>query len=162
MRVLRFLVAFSALFLVASQAQAKCGDNVGDEAAVAAARAAANAACDCDSFTNHGQYVKCVKDIAIARTKTDPPLLPKNCKGSVIKCAAKSTCGKPGFVTCCKTSSTGKVKCSTKPNASKCTPPSNGSACVSGQSSCCDACLLNGDCVPSPSGAFLDGAPAGF
>ena len=160
MRVVRFLVAFSALFLVASQAQAKCGDAVGDDAAVAAARVQANADCPCASFDNHGQYVKCVKGVAIARA--DNMTLPKNCKGSVIKCAAKSTCGKPGFVTCCKTTATGKVKCATKPSAAKCTPPSGGSACVSGQSSCCDACLANGNCVPSPSGAFLDGAPAGF
>src|SRR4030095_1227065 len=137
MKIVRVLVAFSALCLVAGQAQAKCGDNPGDDAAVAAARAQVATDCPCGSFTNNGQYVKCAKTVAIDRVGA--MTLPSNCKGAVIKCAAKSTCGKPGFVTCCKTSGSGKTTCSTKPDASKCKPPASGSACVSTFSSCCDA-----------------------
>ena len=158
MRVVRGLVAISLLFLVAGQAQAKCGDNPGDDQAVADARDQVNTDCVCASFTNHGQYVKCAKGVAIARA--DAMTLPKNCKGAVIKCAAKSTCGKPGFVTCCKTSASGKTTCSTKSDASKCKAPGSGSACVSTFSSCCDACTSTG--CASPSGAFLDGSAAGF
>src|SRR4029453_18598328 len=141
------LLAISFLFMISDRALAKCGDNVGDNAAVAAARAEGDATCNCATAPNHGTYVKCAKGIAKART--DTLLLPKNCKGSVVKCAAKSTCGKPGFVTCCRTNSKGKTKCSTKKDASKCKPPKNGSACVSAFSSCCDACTANG-CTGGP------------
>ena len=141
------LLALSFLFMVSDRALAKCGDNVGDNAAVAAARAEVDATCNCATAPNHGTYVKCAKGIAKART--DTLLLPKDCKGSVVKCAAKSTCGKPGFVTCCRTNSKGKTKCSTKKNASKCKPPKNGSACVGIFASCCDACTANG-CTGGP------------
>jgi hypothetical protein len=47
---------------------------------------------------NHGQYVSCVakavRDLASAGT------IPKNCKGKITRCAARSICGKAGFVTC--------------------------------------------------------------
>jgi hypothetical protein len=150
------LLALSLVFVVAERAYAGCGDNPGDDAAVAAARAQVDVDCPCGDFPNHGQYVKCAAGVAKARA--DAMTLPKNCKGAVVKCAAKSTCGKPGFVTCCRTNSSGLTKCSTKPNASKCTPPKNGSACVSSFSSCCDACTDTG--CASPSGAFLDGPTA--
>ena len=140
------LLAGSLLVLAPIGASAKCGDNVGDNAAVAAARAQVETDCPCPSFTKHGQYVKCAK--TVAKDRVDAMLLPKNCKGSVVKCAAKSTCGKPGFVTCCRTNSKGKTKCSTKKDASKCKVPKGGSACVGTLSSCCDACTTG--CVPQP------------
>ena len=76
------------------------------------------------------------------------------CKGAVKKCAAKSTCGKPGFVTCCVT----------KNNVSKCKLKRDTAACTakggvtSGCTSCCDACPApgSGPSCSSPSGAFLD------
>jgi hypothetical protein len=158
MKVLvRSFLALSVFFALGQVAYAKCGDAAGDAAAVAAARAEVDATCNCATAPNHGTYVKCAKDIAKARA--DAMTLPKNCKGAVIKCAAKSTCGKPGFVTCCRTNAAGNTKCSTKPNAGKCTAPNGGSACVGIFSSCCDACTETG--CASPSGAFLDG-PAHF
>jgi hypothetical protein len=157
MRVLvRSFLALTVFFALGSVAYAKCGDDPGDAAAVAAARAQVDTDCPCGTFTNHGQYVKCAKTVAIDRANANT--LPKQCKGSVIKCAAKSTCGKPGFVTCCRTNAAGKTTCSTKPDASKCKAPNNGSACVSTFSSCCDACTATG--CASPSGAFLDGPAA--
>jgi len=140
------LLTASLLVLAPSGASAKCGDNVGDNAAVAAARGQVEADCPCPSFTKHGEYVKCAK--TVANDRVDAMLLPKNCKGSVVKCAAKSTCGKPGFVTCCRTNSKGKTKCSTKKDASKCKVPKGGSACVGTLPSCCDACTAG--CVPPP------------
>jgi hypothetical protein len=77
------------------------------------------------------------------------------CRGAVVKCAAKSTCGKPNFVTCCRTNAKGVTKCSTKSSANSCEPQKGGSACVGTFSSCCDACTATG-CASSPSGAFLD------
>ena len=81
-------------------------------------------------------------------------LVNKSCKGAITRCAARSTCGKPGFVTCCRTNSKGVTKCSTKSSGDSCKPPKGGSACASVHSSCCDACTASG--CASPSGAFLD------
>src|SRR5213593_1334765 len=74
-----------------------CGSTPTDEQAVIDARAAAEDQCHCATATDHGDYVSCVAGVAKARSETDPPQLPKYCKGKVKKCAAKSTCGKPGF-----------------------------------------------------------------
>jgi len=113
---------------------AKCSD----EAAVAAARAAAEATCDCDGSGTHGEYVSCVNDVA--RERVAAGTLPANCKGEVTRCAAKSTCGKPGFVTCCRVDKKGKVKCSIKKSAEKCQSSTKTIACVGSSESCCDAC----------------------
>jgi len=53
--------------------------------------------CPCDG-KNHGQYVSCVAHVRNQLAKDGT--IPKNCKGAVQRCAAHSTCGKPGFVTC--------------------------------------------------------------
>jgi hypothetical protein len=115
-----------------------------------AACAAMSPPAGCATASTHGQYVSCISHQAKADTT-----LPASCHGAVVKCAAKSTCGKSGAVTCCRTKSTGATKCSTKKSAASCTPPKGGSACVGTHSSCCDACTASG--CASPSGAFLDG-----
>jgi hypothetical protein len=95
-------------------------------------------------------------------------LVPTNCKGKVTRCAARSTCGKPGFVTCliptdvcdlatgtcvddptitCLTDVDCGAKCKTKSSAERC--EARGGT-VSPAASCCASC-------GSPSGAFLDG-----
>lgn len=137
------IVAFAAAVGVGAPASAKCTDDV----AVALARTQVAATCPCAAFANHGQYVKCARGVANALA--DANLLPNNCKGSVISCAARSTCGKPGFVTCCTTDRRGKTRCSTKRNAGMCKAPKGGTACVGLLSSCCDACS-SGGCVPTP------------
>ena len=119
-------------------------------------RAVYDAACDamspprgCTTAGNHGRYVSCVAQEANADAS-----LPKSCHGAVVKCAAKSTCGKPSAVTCCRTKANGTTKCSTKSQTSACKAPKGGNACVSTHASCCDACTATG--CASPSGAFLD------
>jgi hypothetical protein len=139
----------SLLVLSAQRSDAKCDPAGADAADVAAARAAVALNCNCAGAANHGAYVSCAAGQAKAT------LVNQSCKGAVVKCAAKSTCGKPNFVTCCRTKASGATKCSTKSSASKCVPPKGGSACVGNFASCCDACTPVG-CVPSPSGAFLD------
>jgi hypothetical protein len=87
---------------------------IGGQAAAAppdceTARCAAQSAlaeCPCDlgvpggtaAATNHGQYVSCVAHAvnALAKGKS----IPNNCKGKIRRCAARSTCGKPGAVVC--------------------------------------------------------------
>jgi hypothetical protein len=129
------MLAVAVFVAVPGIASAKRCDN---DAAGAAARGAAAAQCDCATAENHGQYVKCVGDVA--KTRASNGQLPTECKGEVARCAAKSTCGKPEAVTCCRVDRRGKVRCSTKSNADKCRPPNGGAACVGATTSCCDAC----------------------
>ena len=145
------VLAFTVLALSAQRGWAKCDLTGVDAANVVAARAAVAANCDCAGALTHGAYVSCASAQATAvGSRTG------SCHGAVVKCAAKSTCGKAGFVTCCRTRATGVTKCSTKSDATRCTAPTGGSACVGSFASCCDACTASG-CASSPSGAFLDG-----
>ncbi len=121
-----------------------------DSAAVAATRAAADQACTskgmgCSTAKSHGEYVSCVAHQAKAAVKAGT--LPKQCKGTVVKCAAKSTCGKPGFVTCCRTTKQGNPACAITPRAARCTAPKHGAACVGSVPSCCDVCAEGACCV---------------
>ena len=137
-------------FVSVGIAPATRSSNLRDAGDIATARAALAANCTCDptGAVNHGQYVKCASEQA------KMTLVNQSCHGAVVKCAARSTCGKPGFVTCCRTTSKGTTKCSTKSGADKCKPPKGGTACAGIFASCCDACTATG--CASPSGAFLD------
>ena len=152
MRTIQWVLSSLLVLGVAQAGFAKCGDNPGDTQAVADARAQAEIDCPCATFTSsstHGQYVKCVGQVAKERSETDPPLLPKNCKGAVRTCAARSTCGKPGFVRCCVTKNA-VTKCKLVNGEDRCVARGGS---PSGTGSCCDACLPG-----SASGAFLEGA----
>jgi hypothetical protein len=126
-------LAISLVMLSAQGSAAKC-DPVADAADIAAAQAAA-ATCDCAAAENHGQHVSCVAQAVKAAALANP-----SCGAAAKKCAARSTCGKPGFVTCCRISARGKLKCSTKSSADKCKAPKDGQACVGTTPSCCNAC----------------------
>ena len=149
------LLVLSFLVGAARVGWTACGDNPGDNQAVIDARAAAEATCGpCDSAANHGAYVKCVAGVANDRASAEPPTLPKNCKGKVKKCAARSTCGKPGAVRCCITKN-GVTKCKITKDAQKCADKA-GSAIGTG--SCCSNTqpMTTDACNASPSGAFLE------
>jgi hypothetical protein len=112
--------------------------------------------CPCESATNHGRYVSCVAHIVnqLAHDGT----IPTNCKGKVTRCAAKSTCGKDGFVTChiptdtCDTTTFTCIKdpmiqCQTDLDCgSRCKVSSSGDLCtvkggtVGTSTSCCADC----------------------
>src|SRR5262245_40432040 len=115
-----------------------CGSVSGDADQVAAVRAQAAATCDCATASSHGAYVSCVAQVV--NDAVDSGALRSQCRGDITHCAARSTCGKPGFVTCCRTSAKGKKKCSIKRNADACRAPAGGSASVGTSASCCDAC----------------------
>src|SRR5262245_16367792 len=95
-----------ALFLTAGTPQlvsANCLADDPDGSKVAAARATADQNCHdlgtgCDNAPNHGAYVSCVAHQANDLSKGTSATLPHTCKGAVKKCAANSTCGKPGSV----------------------------------------------------------------
>ena len=143
-------LVLGSVVLATPRAYAKCDPTTDpDKTDIANARTAVATNCTCDptGAVNHGQYVKCATEQAKAT------LVNQSCKGQVVRCAARSTCGKPGFVTCCRTNSKGVTKCSTKSSGDRCNPPKGGTACASTHSSCCDACTASG--CASPSGAFL-------
>jgi hypothetical protein len=135
--------------VLATDARAMCDpDSEADSADIAAARAAVAAACDCSAASTHGAYVSCAAEAANAT------LVNRSCSKYVKKCAARSTCGKPGFVTCCITSEKG-TKCKTKRDEQHCIDKGG---VVSGCSSCCDACPAPGSglsCEPPPSTTTL-------
>ena len=109
-----------------------------DASAAAAVRATITAACPCAQATSHRTYVKCAA--RVVKQAVSAGTLPKSCRGAVKKCAANSTCGRSGAVTCCRTTAKGVQKCSVKRSAAACKAPKGGTACVGSQSSCCDAC----------------------
>ena len=117
----------------------------------------------CPCTGNHGQHVSCVAH-AVKQAVADGNL-DVTCKGKVVRCGARSTCGhKDGFVTCsicdpgtctnglcddgltaCTDSTECAAvlrRCSTKSDASKCQVPGSapaGATVVVGNGSCCAA-----------------------
>src|SRR6185369_11812682 len=118
---------------------------------------------DSCSTNNHGHFVSCVAHKV--KDAVADGLIATNCKGKVVLCGARSTCGhKEGFITCaicdpgtctnvfCDDLVTACVdssecagvlrRCSTKSDASRCVvPPSSapGTTAVVGSGSCCAA-----------------------
>ena len=136
----RFVTIVVPVLLSLGTARAACTD----PAAVAATRAAAEAQCPRGTFSSHKAYLHCVAQVA--KTAAQSGSLPKQCRGSVVGCARKSTCGKAGFVTCFRTTAKGSQTCSVKPSAAKCTAPKGGAAFVGTVPSCCDTCTA-GSCA---------------
>ncbi len=144
--------------------------------------AAVTAACPCDGQTNaagqamawknHGQYTSCVSRARNALRKQG--CLTPQAQGKIQSCAARSTCGKTGFVVCCRVTSAGTCTgaspgvpgtCSNDPTMSCNADPdctvlgrttiAKASACTgnrypSGTGSACSACeAAVACCVPS-------------
>jgi len=139
------LIALGIPIREAGAAPANRCDTPEDRAALAATSAAVQAECGCATTPNHGQYVRCSRRVIEARAASGD--LPEDCVREARSCTAKSTCGRPGFVTCCRTNRRGRTTCSVKKDASKCRAPNGGSACVGRFAHCCDACTAGG-CAP--------------
>jgi hypothetical protein len=132
-----FPVALAAgLLTLASvtSARARCGDLPGDAAAVASARSVIAAACPCDATVTPRQHLACVRQFATLGVSAG--ILPASCVSTVLSCAKRSTCGRPGLATCCRTSASGRSKCRVT-TAARCTASGG---CVGAYASCCDAC----------------------
>lgn len=148
-------VLFGVLFtlgLTAGPAFAQC-DSAQDLAQVAATRALIATQCSCTGALTHGRYVRCAAQTANAEMVAGR--LDRTCRKRVIKCAARSTCGRPaGYFPCCKTNRLGQTKCKVR-LPEQCRSGPGGSHCISmHKESCCDACI--GTSCASPSGAFVD------
>jgi hypothetical protein len=105
-----------------------------------AAQCAAQSAianCGCPDATNHGAYVSCVAHAVNNLARQN--VIATNCKGKVTRCAARSTCGKPGFVVCQIPTEFGTCDTSTTPGT-----------CSAGTSLLCDGtCSADTDCAVS-------------
>jgi len=150
------LIAFVLTLPAAPAVFAACGDRPQDAQAVAAARAAAAARCDCASARSHVRHVSCVAGVASDAVRKGQ--LRALCKAAVVRCAARSTCGRPGSAACCRTDARGTRTCRIKSGAASCTAPPSGSACVSDAASCCDACGAGG-CAPPTTTTTLPAQP---
>lgn len=125
-------------------ASARCDPSGDDAADVAAARAAIHASCGCEDARDHRSYVRC------ARAAAKAALANESCLAPVLRCEARSTCGRPGAVACCQTTAMGVTRAGIKGQASACRAPRGGSACVSPNASVCDACTAAGCAPPRP------------
>jgi len=109
---------------------------------VSAVRVTVAAQCDCASARSHGRYMSCVRHSVEAAVREGS--LRGACRDDVMTCAARSTCGRDGFATCCRTDKHGKTRCSIKPAGAACKAPHGGTACADSHASCCDACTAGG------------------
>jgi hypothetical protein len=152
-RVALFVVLAGSVVGIATAAQ-RCDPTGADAADVAAARAAVAAQCDCATAATHGAYVRCARDAAAAA------LANRRCKGTVVRCAGRSTCGRPGAVACCRTRAGGAVRGTIRRSADRCRPPRGGAACVSPAESVCDACDAGGCVTPTTTTTTTTTLPA--
>jgi hypothetical protein len=124
-----------------------------DAGEIAAVQSAVDAACACASFDGtkgkkHGNYIACALDVIEAAI--DAGQLRTQCKGTVKKFAAASTCGHPAAaakaVCIQETLSSGAVKCAIKPAGSCVGKPGKYErvACAE-HFRCLDAADTNGD-----------------
>lgn len=131
----------AGLVLSTAAAHAKPCD---DPAAVMATRQAAEAQCPCGAATRHRSYVSCVSRVAHEAVVSGR--LSPRCRAAVLSCAHRSVCGKPDYVTCCRTTPEGMTTCAIRRSARACIahPPKGGRAYLSSFSSVCDACPPGG------------------
>jgi hypothetical protein len=129
------LAGFAFLIATATSVLADCDPTTEpDRSDIGNARAAVAANCDCAGSTRR-DYLRC------ATEQIDAVIVNRGCRGRARSCEAKSTCGKPGRVTCCRTKN-GVTKCKTARDPESCLRhDGTAGACTS----CCDACPAPGD-----------------
>ncbi len=94
--------------------------------------AAIEAACPCSTASNHGQHQSCVVHLR-------NQLRGQGCSTATIaSCSARSTCGKPGRVLCCRVTSTGTC------NGATMTAPGT---CSNSPTTAPVTCTSNADCT---------------
>ena len=131
-----FLSMMMLVFLgVPAAALADCPPDIG-------AALAAQCPCGADShgqaWKNHGQYVKCV--VQFRNQLRHQGCLDKAAQRTIASCAARSTCGKDGFVLCCF------YDFSNTCVAGSCdTTVTNAPACCSNDNTA--ACSVDSDCI---------------
>jgi hypothetical protein len=108
-----------------------------DDPSLGDLRAEILAACQCETSASHGAFLRCAR-AQLAQVPSDRLVF--FCRRTALKCLARSVCGKPAAVTCCRTNAHGVQRCVIKPDAAHCTAPPGGSASLGVSDDCCDAC----------------------
>jgi Kazal-type serine protease inhibitor domain len=160
------LLAVSVLLGSAAAAVAACTDDDADGSRVAAARAAVEAECPCGEALRHARYVVCA--LGVVRRRVEERSLPASCLPGVKRCAARSTCGRPGTVACCITRA-GSIGCRIARSAAACTAhrqgvPGAGTSCCDASTTTTTTLLPSGPCggiagMPCPVGEFCELPP---
>lgn len=127
-----------------------------------AARADIQAACPCDAAPQHGAYVRCV--VRAVKAMAARGALAGRCRGKLVRCAARSTCGKPGTVACLAAHDTCDVltqTCGDDPERHCSTDLGCAAGCrIAPSLAACQAAGgtpgTGSTCCASASGAFLD------
>jgi len=94
---MRFLIRLAAALALCAPVGALAAATDCDPARCAV-QSAIDQECNCTTASNHGRYVSCVTHVV--RRLTEGGTVPNTCRGKVTSCAARSTCGKAGFVAC--------------------------------------------------------------
>lgn len=133
------LLALALAVLAPRAASAGC-DTQADRDAVAAIRALGEERCNCADATSIGSYKRCVAGVANEQVLAGN--LPSYCRLVVIRCAARSICGRRSAlsVTCCRINHRGIRRCRVVGHPGLCRTPAGGIGCVTSAQSCCDAC----------------------
>jgi len=111
--------------------------------------AAIEAECSCESAAHHGGHVRCVAKMVKHAG------VPRRCRKAIVRCAAKSMCGRQG-VPCIKPNG----KCVIDKSADHC--EAHGGTVGEGDS-CCPACPTTTQCcVPTSAGGAFDSTMGAF
>jgi arylsulfatase A-like enzyme len=138
----RALVLIAAGVLAAVPVRAACTtDACADAAVVSGVRARVATACDCARATRHGRYVRCAK--REIKAAVSEGTLPRTCRKPVLRCEARSICGRPKAAVCCRATARGMVKSGVARTPKRC----RGEACTA-SAFAAEACGVDGACVP--------------
>src|SRR5262249_34866738 len=129
------------------------------EPARCALQTALETECPCAAATNHGQHVSCVAHVV--KRLSDNGTVPPTCKGKIVRCASRSTCGKTGFVTC-QLPVAGTCDTTTGTCVGSAVPCTTDAECTTSRCkirSSSDSCQIHGGVVGTSSTCCADCAP---
>src|SRR5262245_35567349 len=132
----------------AVRAGAACDVAGADATALAGAYAAIETSCPCD-VAGRALYLDCAR--AAVRNQINGALNPE-CRRDAFNFARLSRCGGPGAVVCCRLTRLGNERHRIFGDASRCTAPPSGSACVSEKNSIVTGCDASGCVAPAVCG----------
>jgi hypothetical protein len=100
---------------------------------------AVDLACPCATAASHGRHVRCVAHVV--RQLVADGAVPRACRRELVRCAARSTCGRKAGAVVCEVPGARGNRCRISPSAEGCVARGG---TVGTRASCCP------DCVPPP------------
>jgi len=134
-------LAFGVVAISGRVAGADCTDSDCPTAAIVEpVRAMVASACDCAGVKSHKKYLRCTKQVLKSAARSG--LMPAECKKTIRRCEARSTCGISGAMVCCEPKTDGTIKAQVTKKESRC----RGKVCT-GALATADACRPDGTCA---------------